>query len=150
MRFKALGAAVVAVIGALAVTSAASAHSNSQSVRLVNHGAITGSQVRQFTNAARTVVNGMGDEWGSPRLKWTSRHNSWTIDLYNRIGPVVSVCGEGVAGCHYTKHGVPHAVIDTSRVDTGSIWSVTGTHELEEMWGRPARQEPDGHERRLG
>ena len=133
---KIVRSAALAAVGTLAAAQAASAQ---QSVRLVNHAALSGSQVAKFTNAAQKVINGnMYYEWGTRSLNWTSSsRGSWTIELYNRLGPVEAACGARAAACHYVKHGKPHAIIDTRAADTGRIWSVAGTHELEEMWVDP-------------
>ena len=52
----------------------------------------------------------------------------------------------GAAGCHMVRNGKPYAIVDTSWSDTNVIWSVAGTHELEEMWVNPwgTRMTTDG------
>jgi hypothetical protein len=139
MKTVVLAATAAATLALAAPAFASTPMASAQSVRLINYAGLSGAQVARFTSATRTTINGdLHAYWNTPAMQWTSNPNApMTIVFYNRLGPVEALCGAGAAGCHGVLHGRPFAVVDTSFSDTGRIWSVAGSHELDEMWVDP-------------
>jgi hypothetical protein len=125
----------VLLLGGLAIPAV----SQAQSVRVINNAHLSSGKIAKFKAAGSAMINQrVNRAWGSPHLSWTNSSSAnQTIEFVNSLNPVNRFCGGGAAGCHDVKNGRPYSIVDTNRFETGRIWSVTGTHELSEMWVDP-------------
>lgn len=129
---------VRALLATAALTLGLTGIASARNLTITNQAGLTHNQLLAFERANLAVLNGPEHSfWGTPHVHFGGLF-AWNLRIVRNISSVAQVCGGGAAGCHFVNsRGVPGAIIATNRQQTGRIWQVTGSHELQEMLADP-------------